>query len=70
MREFLSAKKNIILMVLLVLIALMFVGYFFASFGMCSSACNITANACNPISCVVDGCMGCTDCVGCVLGCN
>lgn len=70
MREFLAAKKSLILVALLVVIAFMFAGYFFASFGMCGSACNIAAGACNPISCVVDGCMGCTDCMGCVLGCD
>ena len=70
MKEFFSAKKNLILAAVIVLIAVMFLGYFLASFGMCGSACNIHASSCNPMSCIVDGCVGCTSCVGCVLGCN
>jgi len=70
MRDFLSAKKNIILVAVIAVFALMIVGYFFASFGLCSSACNITASACNPVGCVLDGCVNCTNCMGCVLGCD
>jgi len=70
MNEFFSAKKNLLLAVVIVVIAVLFIGYFLASFGMCSSACNIHASSCNPISCVVDGCMGCSNCVGCMLGCE
>lgn len=70
MRDFFAAKKNVILAAVVVAFALMIVGYFFASFGLCGSACNIRASACNPISCVLDGCVGCTNCMGCVMGCE
>ncbi len=70
MRDFLSVRKNIILVAVIAVFVLMIVGYFFASFGLCGSSCNIRASACNPVSCVLDGCVECTNCVGCVLGCD
>lgn len=70
MREFFAAKRNIILVAVIAVFALMIIGFFLSSFGMCGTACNIGASACNPVSCVLDGCVDCTNCVGCMLGCE
>lgn len=70
MREFLKARSHMVLVIIVVFVALFFGAYFLASFGMCSNACNISASSCNPVSCVLDGCMGCTECAGCILGCE
>jgi len=70
MNEFFSAKKNLVIAGVIVLIALVFIGYFLGVFGLGCTSCNASAAACNPLSCVVDGCVGCTNCMGCVLGCD
>ena len=70
MKEFFSVKRNIVLVAVVAVVALLLIGSFLAEFGLGCASCNVAASACNPLSCVVDGCMGCTDCVGCVLGCD
>lgn len=70
MNEFFSAKKNLVLAGVIVLIAIIFIGYFLGIFGMGCSTCNVSAAGCSPISCALDGCVSCTKCAGCIIGCE
>lgn len=67
MKEFFAVKKNIIALCAIVVIVVMLIWFVFGSMGCLGHSCNNVAQSCNPIGCVADGCVACTNCA---FGCS